>query len=132
MSGGKALLTAGLVALMSSASRADVPPASEDYVLHCSACHGLEGTGAPGVVPTLHGLGTLLALPGGRSYLARVPGVAQAPLSNARLARLLNWALQEYSKIRPDPLYSAEEVGELRASPLRDPRTIRAKIVTAP
>jgi mono/diheme cytochrome c family protein len=106
-------------------------PVTEDYVLNCSACHGLDGAGTPGVTPTLHGLGRLLQLHGGRSYLARVPGVAQAPLSDARLARLLNWVLERYSGAPPVPLYTTAEISSLRASPLRDTRSARRELENA-
>jgi mono/diheme cytochrome c family protein len=105
--------------LLCAAAAAD-PPVREDYLLNCSGCHGPDGLGTPGVAPTLHGLGPILEAPGGREYLARVPGVAQAPLSDARLARLLNWALAEYSDASPKPPYAAEEVGRLRRLPLRN------------
>ena len=113
-----------------AAAATDVPVA-EDYALNCSACHGRGGAGTPGVTPSLHGIGRLLALPGGRSYLARVPGVSQAPLSDARLARLLNWVLERYSGAPPAPLYTAAEIGELRASPLRDTRSARQALEDA-
>ena len=126
-------LGAMLVTSAAGAEAADAPRAepTEDYTLHCSACHGLDGAGTPGVVPTLHGLGDLLDTSGGRSYLARVPGVAQAPLSDARLARLLNWVLKRFSAVQPKPLYTAAEVGALRASPLRDPASARRALVPA-
>lgn len=114
-----------IVALPSWAGSPDV---TEDYVLHCSACHGLDGEGVAGVVPSLHGVGSLLALSGGRSYLAQVPGVAQAPLSDARLARLLNWVLERWSGTHARPPYSASEIGRLRGHPLRDPFDARAAL----
>ena len=45
------------------------------------------------------GLGSLLATPAGRAYLVRVPGVAQAPLDDERLAALLNWVSRELSRV---------------------------------
>ncbi len=120
------------LALRAGAAEAPAADASEDYLLHCSACHALDGTGVPGVVPTLHGLAPLLQAPGGRSYLARVPGVAQAPLSDARLARLLNWVLERFSSVEPEPRYGAAEVGNLRASPLRDPGPVREALLAGP
>jgi mono/diheme cytochrome c family protein len=106
-------------------------PVWEDYVLNCSACHGLDGAGTPGVTPTLHGLARLLEAPDGRTYLARVPGVAQAPLSDARLARVLNWVLEQYSGGAPEPPYTADEVGALRLEPLRDTVAARRALTTA-
>ncbi|MDG2332705.1 MAG: cytochrome c [Myxococcota bacterium] len=108
---------------------AETPSVAEDYVLHCSACHGRDGTGSPGLVPSLGEIAPLLGDPRGRVYLASVPGVAQAPLSDARIARLLNWVLDEYANTRVTPPYSAGEVAELRASPLRDPLAFRATLV---
>ena len=77
------------------------------------------------MVPGLQGLAPLLAAPGGRAYLAAIPGVAQAPLDDARLARLLDWVLTELSGIRPDPPFTAGELAALRAAPLRDPFAAR-------
>jgi mono/diheme cytochrome c family protein len=132
-----ALLCALLSALAGSltlpaASRADgsraIAPASEDYVLHCSACHGPDGSGTPGVTPSLHGVSSLADTPEGRRYLARVPGVAQAPLSDERLARLLNWALAQFGGGEPAPPYTGEEIAPLRRDPLRDPVAARAAL----
>jgi mono/diheme cytochrome c family protein len=102
------------------------PPPGEDYVLHCSGCHHADGAGVPGIVPPLSGLAPFLATPAGRAYLVRVPGVAQAPLDDDRLAALLNWVLREMSGAQPDPAYEAREVAALRARPLRDALAERA------
>ena len=126
-----ALVAATVGLRQANASEVKPPPPSEDYLLHCSACHGPGGEGTPGVTPTLHGAGELLDTAGGRSYLARVPGVAQAPLSDARLARLLNWVLERYSGRAPSPPYSPGEVGGLRKNPLRDPVAARKALVAA-
>jgi hypothetical protein len=77
------------------------------------------------------GVASLLDAEGGRAYLGRVPGVAQAPLSDARLARLLNWVLAHYSDRAPAPPYSAAEVAALRQTPLRDTRAARAALTGA-
>ena len=122
---GLALAAAGLLAAAAAAAE---PGAEEDYVLHCSGCHRLDGSGAPGVAPGLRGVGWLLAAPGGRAYLARVPGVAQAPLDDARLARLLNFVLRELAASPALPPYTADEVGRLRREPLRDTRAARARL----
>ena len=92
----------------------------ENYLLHCSGCHLRDGVGVPGTTPSLRELAPILAAPGGREYLARVPGVVQAPLSNVELARLLNWVLASMSGAPADPPYSEAEIGSLRAKPIRD------------
>ncbi len=102
------------------------PDAAEDYLLHCSACHTGSGAGVPDLVPSLLELAPLLEHARGREYLVRVPGVAQAPLSDARIARLLNWVLENYSNLRPEPPFDAAEVASFRSAPLRDPVGFRA------
>lgn len=128
---GRGALIALLCGLAAPAWAAEAP-VEEDYALHCIACHGADGAGVPGVTPSLTGIGALLEAPGGRAYLARVPGVAQAALPDARLARLLNWVLARYAGVSPDPPYSAAEIGALRRSPLRDTRSARAALAVAP
>ncbi|MCP3984668.1 MAG: cytochrome c [bacterium] len=108
-----------------------IRPPAEGYVLHCSGCHGLDGHGVPGTVPTLHGVGRFGSTPEGRAYLASVPGVAQAPIGDAELATLLNWVLESYSDAPPTPPYSAEEVGRFRSKPILDTTSARAAL-TAP
>ena len=125
--------TALVIGLLLSRAAAAAPPperSEEDFVLHCSGCHRLDGFGTPGVTPSLHGLGRLLVTREGRDYLARVPGVAQAPLNDARLAALLNWVILAFSGSPPDPPYTAGEVGALRRDPLRDPAAVRAGLGT--
>lgn len=109
---------------IAGAAAADVPP-SEAYVLHCAGCHGSDGSGHADFVPSLRDVGVLLARPGGRAYLARVPGVAQAPVGDDQLAALLNWVLRELADVPELAPYSAREVGTLRREPLRDPAAAR-------
>ena len=118
-----------VLAASSSASTAaadDTQPRF-DYLLNCAGCHRTDASGSA-TVPPLTGLAPLVATPDGRAYLVRVPGVAQAPLSDERLAVLLNWALAEFSGARGFPPYSAGEVASLRADPLRDPLSERERL----
>lgn len=98
-----------------------------DYTLHCAGCHKPDGSGSA-VVPALADVGRVFATPGGREYLVRVPGVAQAPLASDRLAALLNWIVVEMGGTTPRPPYEADEVEALRARPLRDPVAARAAL----
>lgn len=120
----RATVALGIGLAIASPAGADVPP-SEAYVLHCAGCHGRDGSGHVDFVPSLQGVGALLSRPGGRAYLARVPGVAQAPVADAQLAELLNWILTEISGASDLVPYSASEVGALRRDPLRDPAAAR-------
>ncbi len=106
-------------------------PAPEAFVLHCSGCHRLDGRGVPGVAPDLRKIGALLDLDGGRDYLGRVPGVAQAPVDDDDLAALLNWVLTTIAHTPPNPLYTGGEIARLRANPLRDPLAARRALLAS-
>lgn len=120
----RALVAVGLAVLATSA----VAGQRYDYVLHCAGCHKPDGSGSE-VVPALDETGMMLSIPGGREYLASVPGVAQAPLSDERLAALLNWMLREMGGRAPVPGYTASEVGRLRKKPLREPVAERNRLL---
>ncbi|MEM9176690.1 MAG: cytochrome c [Myxococcota bacterium] len=100
--------------------RAEIP-VREAFQLHCSGCHGSDGRGRAGFVPDLRALAPLVATQGGREYLVRVPGVAQAPVGSASLARLLNYVLAELAGVEEFEAFRAEEVERLRRAPLLDP-----------
>lgn len=131
-----ALAGALLAAPSAAASEAGVEPIAGTrlaYVLHCMGCHLEDGSGAPGRVPSLVGVGRFLRVPGGRDYLLRVPGVAQAPLDDAALAALLDWLLARF-----DPAaaaapgfapFRAAEVARARALPLADAEAARRALL---
>ncbi len=96
-----------------------------NYMLNCQGCHSADGAGtADGSVPTMKNfLGNFLTVEGGREFLVRVPGSANAALSDDALAEVLNWMLPQISRdqipagFQP---YTADEVQKLRAQPLQD------------
>ena len=98
-----------------------------DYILNCSGCHRADGSGST-VVPSLQKMPELNGRPGAREYWMQVPGAAQAPLSDARLAALMNWLVERFAGKRPKPEYTAKEVGQLRSTPLRDPVAKRSQL----
>jgi mono/diheme cytochrome c family protein len=104
-------------------------------MVHCQGCHLADGSATPGKIPALTGsMGRFLTVPGGREFLVRVPGTAQAPLSDREIADLLNWMLVEFS---PDELpgrferYTAEEVRRYRREPLTDVDGARRRLIDA-
>jgi mono/diheme cytochrome c family protein len=113
---------------------ADSNRARVNYMLNCQGCHGPGGAGtADGAVPTLQQfVGKFLHVPGGREFLVRVPGSANAALSNAELAEVLNWMLHTIS---PSELpgafqpYTETEVGPLRKEPMADVLQVREGLV---
>lgn len=105
-----------------------------DYLLYCGGCHLENGGGAPPEVPDLRqDLRRFASHPETRSYLARVPGSQQTPISDERISKVLNWMLESYttqesSKIDFEP-YSAEEVSRYRAQLLLDPIAERVRLM---
>jgi len=109
-----------LAASAATGASAEVP-VREAFQLHCSGCHGPEGRGDGRMVPDLRRLAPLLEVEGGREYLVRVPGVAQAPLESPALARLLDFVLRELSGVEDHEAFDAAEVDRWRRRPLLDP-----------
>lgn len=109
--------------------------AAVNYALECQGCHRAVGEGTPGTVPPLAGsVARFLAVPGGREYLVRVPGVSQAPLDDAALAAVLDWVVRRFDPEHLPPEYrpyTAEEVGRLRRQPLTDVTGERARLIAA-
>jgi mono/diheme cytochrome c family protein len=95
----------------------------QNWTLNCQGCHRPDGTGSASTAPPLAGVvAKFLAVPGGREYLGRVPGVATSPVGNAELAEILNWMFWRFDRehIPADfSPYTAEEIGRLRGRPLR-------------
>ncbi len=120
------------VALLASA-RADAYTPSVDYALNCQGCHRADGSGTPGSIPPLvDSVARFLAVPGGREYLGQVPGVAQAPLDDAALAAVMNWLLHNFDEahVPADFVpYAADEIGRLRARPLTNVESVRARLL---
>jgi len=127
------VIRSGLLLLLAAAA----PVAAEDpkvsYWLHCAGCHRLDGSSAPPEVPTLlEEPGRIAALPGGREYLVRVPGVAQAGIDDAELASVLNYMLTTFSPASLPPSFEPfepGEVGRLRHRVLEDPLRVRSEIL---
>jgi mono/diheme cytochrome c family protein len=120
-----AILAVG--ATLPASAPAEIPSA-EAYQIHCSGCHRPDGSGDVRVVPSLREIGPLLDVPGGREYLVRVPGVAQAPLDSAELAPLLNYVLREIAGAASFAPFTPSEVESLRRLPLREPAAERPTI----
>lgn len=119
-----------ILALLSASSLARADSFEEhDYILNCAGCHRIDGSGSHNV-PSLHAMPELARKRGARDYWVRVPGAAQAPLSDARLAALMNWLVARFAGAPPDPPYTAEEVARLRTHPLRNPIAHRKSLLT--
>jgi len=108
--------------------------AMRDYVLNCAGCHRLDGKGAEhlGIPDFRAHIGIFTHLPQGREYLFRVPGAAQALLSDERLAHVLNWIIATYDAQRArQPGYApftGAEVATARARRYDDVAKIRREL----
>ncbi len=104
-----AILLMGLLA--SGAAAQSVP--ETDYALQCRGCHGADGAGVPGQVPSLSNVAELLETPAGRARLLAVPGVRQSSLSDERLARLLEWVALRFAPAGSAPSFPPLSAGEI-------------------
>ncbi|MBK7815849.1 MAG: cytochrome C [Rhodocyclaceae bacterium] len=130
----KIAIVIGMLAFASLVQGADAGSPQTNYMLHCSGCHGVDGSGSPGAgIPTMvNTLGHFLRVSGGRDFLVQVPGTSQSALPNGAVAELLNWILGKFSPTEIPPgssPYSEQEVARLRNQPLDDVPAFRAEIV---
>ena len=119
-----------------TADSPDTDRARMNYMLNCQGCHGAEaqGSGVADVPRMKDFVGNFLKVPGGRAFLVQVPGSANASISDAQLAELLNWMLLEVSAAQlPTPFepYTEAEIKSLRSAPEEDVFGTRAMLVEA-
>jgi hypothetical protein len=123
-----------LVASLSLVTSAVANPLT-DYTLHCRGCHGGDGSGAPGAVPSFRDhVGKFLLVDGGREYLIRVPGSAQSELDDARTAALLNWLVEEFGpkEVAADfEPFTEQEITKHRRPPLTEVQQVRQRLLEA-
>jgi hypothetical protein len=92
------------------------------YVLHCSGCHGVDGSGSrAGGIPNLNLVKTFTSDTEGRTYLMQVPGIAYSSLSNKEVASVLNYAVERWGQPNvPFNKFTFEEIAHLRAIEIAD------------
>lgn len=107
-----------------------------NYQLQCAGCHLGSGAGSRhNDTPKMAGfVGNFLRVEGGREFLVRVPGVAQAALSDAQIAELLNWLLEPggmagASTPADFQRYTGEEVAKVRHNALLNLPSTRAGLI---
>ena len=127
-----ALLLSALCAC-AAAHGDDAARAKQNYQLNCMGCHGEEGNGLEGHVPSLRGtLSRISSSPQGREFVLRVPGVTQSALSSEEIAEVLNWVLYEFNGndgTRPVRPFTAAEVSSSRTRPLVEIAATRAQVL---
>jgi len=109
--------------------------AKTDYMLQCQGCHRASGAGIEESVPDLRTYGRyLLSTESGRRYYVSVPGSAYAPLSNERLAAVLNYIIDsiiEADDIAATPIafFTPEEVSAYRRDTVADIGLLRTELL---
>lgn len=120
-----------LCSLLISASHAREPQVL--FMMECQGCHLSDGSGGVSNIPPLNDhVAKFLAVPGGREFLAQVPGVAHSALNNTEVTAVLNWLLNEFGPgeiAAKYPPYTKEEVSRLRKTPLTEVKQQRAVLV---
>jgi hypothetical protein len=125
-----------LLAAAAPCSQADVKVyhgSEHDYVLHCSGCHSMDGSGHPefGVPDFRNQVGYFLRLPEGRAFLMQVPGLLNAGLPDARRAAVTNYVVKTFAgdSLPPDFLpYTTEEAKRYRENRPADIAARRAQL----
>lgn len=104
-----------------------------NYILHCQGCHLADGAGTNEKVPALKNeVGRFLHVPGGREFLIQVPGTSQSALSDAEVAAVLNWILENFSseQLPADFIpYTTIEISRYRQPPLANVSAVRANLM---
>jgi mono/diheme cytochrome c family protein len=120
------LAAAALLLLLLLGGQSAAEPRT-DYLLHCMGCHLADGSGTPPGIPALRDrVGYYLQIPGGRDYLLQVPGAANAPLTDVRLAAVLNWVVGEFAGMSAPPDWPPFDAVEVRAARSATPADIDA------
>jgi len=105
--------------------------AAVNYVLHCSGCHGMDGSGheSAGIPDFRAAVGAFAMDPEGRTYLLHVPGIVNASMTDAEIAGVLNYVMDRWSAEKGRfARFTAEEAGERRAHKVSDVVALRRQI----
>lgn len=120
-----ATLTYGLVANASDPRR--------DFVMHCMGCHGMEGDGVPGKIPSLReSMPAFVRTRAGRDFLLSVPGASNSSLTDAELAAVMNWLIGRFDPANPSMVgapFTEAEVRAVRRPPQSKVRENRARLL---
>lgn len=101
------------------------------YILHCSGCHGVTGEGAPaaGIPSFVDSVGHIAGSDLGRTYIMHVPGVVSTDLTDAGIAEVMNYVLDDWGDGAPH--FSADEVTRRRALDVADVVALRRQVKEA-
>lgn len=106
------------------------------YMLYCSGCHGIDGSGSPqgGIPSFIDGVGSFATDDRGRLYMANVPGVVGANVDAALTATILNYVVDTFAGRSRDPAarrFDGAEIAGLWARRPADVVGLRRDLVLA-
>jgi mono/diheme cytochrome c family protein len=89
----------GLSAVTAVAQDKSAVRARLDFLLHCSGCHGQDGTGNPekGIPNFVGQVGHFQRIPEGREFVMQVPGLLGAGLPDDRAAAVTSWMIRQFA-----------------------------------
>ena len=124
-------LVAGVLSCASACALAD--DGRYDYVLKCSGCHMMDGSGAPdfGIPDFRDQVGYFERVPGGRAFLTQVAGVAASGLKDDQVADVTTYIIRTFAgESMPDNFepYSTDEVSRYRENRPVDVATRRNEL----
>jgi mono/diheme cytochrome c family protein len=121
------------LALVLAASAADAGERSgrTNYILRCSGCHLLDGSGLPASgIPALPGyIDTFVQDEDGRTYVTHVPGVVASGLTDGEIADVLNYVVAEWGTPTGSDRFTETEVARRRAENVPDVVAYRRAVV---
>ena len=108
--------------------------ATTNFILRCSGCHGMDGSGsnAGGIPDFRNYIGSFAVDDDGRTYVLRVPGVLNANLSDSEIAAVINYVMTTWggTSLRAGFVaFTPEEVAARRSRPVADVVQLRRQIV---
>lgn len=129
-------MVAGLAGAIPAPAGAGQVSPRVGYMLYCSGCHGMDGSGSPqgGIPSFVDGVGSFAGDETGRLYMANVPGVVGANVDAALTATILNYVVDTFagrSRHGQTRRFEAAEVAGLWARRPADVVGLRRDLVRA-
>lgn len=103
-------------ALPAAAEDAGARRARTDYILHCSGCHDMDGSGHPtkGIPDFRDQVGYFTAIPEGRALLMQIPGLLSSGLPDDRAAAVTTWLVRQFDGASLPPDFQPYTAAEAR------------------
>lgn len=107
--------------------------ARNDYILHCSGCHDMDGSGHPakGIPSFRNQVGYFVAIPEGRAMLMQASGLLNSGLPDDRAAAVTTWLVRKFAgpSLPADfAPYTAEEARRYRETRPADFAAARERV----